>query len=700
MQKTLFSIVASTLLIGSLSDINATSCPSPALVDGGSSSADSLSDCGSSTIDSGQIHTFMGDNLTFSKNVIGASDGVGQIIIGGNLNLGDKNLGTSNQSLDNLTINAGKTLTLNGTGDIDASSISLGGTLDIFYGGAAVIGTIDGSSNDQGVLDVNSYFSTGGVIGGTNKLSSINVGNYFSLIAGHSISSTAISLNNGSTLSFYGDDITIESNVISDNSYDNSVVVNSNSTFKGRIGTSTTRLGNMSIASGKTLILAGDVFSDPIYTNSFSFYGGGLVIDPRDSAIADGSTVTIVDSTNIISSGTVAITDTSMIDYTTTINDNTVVVSASYKGASSLGLIGESASIYSNASSAIGSNDGITSVLNRATTSEERATILKSIRPDGSFGATIGGINLSNSTGATVSNHVALLRQNGSDTGIATGDQLDGMNMWVQVYENDIKQDARNGISGYDADGYGLVLGSDKIINDDTTFGLAFSVGNSKVTSKSDYSTKTDTESYQLSAYLSKELSNNYFVEGIVAYAKNSNDSMRNIAGGSISSANFDSNIYQLQMSVGKTIDLGDYKIIPKGKLSYFKVETDNYSETGAGGLNLMVDTDSFEKIEAYIGTVFTRTQKLASGAEFVPELRAGITREFGDDALTMNSTFQAGGTFSTTGLESAKTSVDLGFGLGYISINKMTELRVDYDFSGKEDYREHSGMLTCKFKF
>lgn len=698
MQKTLLSIVASTILIGSFTDVNAI-CPSQLLVDGGSTAVNSLSTC-TSTIGSEQIHTFTGEDVTFYGDVRGASDGVGQIIIDGNLKLGNRNLGTSSQSLNNLTINSGKTLTLNNTGDIDATSITLAGTLDIFYGGATVIGTIDGDTNSSGVLNINSSFSTGGIIGGTNKLSNINVGNSSTLTAAHNISSTAISLNSGSSLSFYGDDLTIESNIISSNN-DNSIIVNSNSTFKGKIGTLASRVGTISIGSGKTLTLGGDVFSNPIYTNNFSFYGGNLVIDPRDSAIADGATVTIIDSLNLISSiGTASISDTTMIDYTSTINDNTVVVSAHYNGASALGLIGDSATMYSNASSAIGSNDGLTSVLNRSSTSEERETILKSIKPDGSFGATVGGLNLSNSTGGTVSNHIALLRQSGTDTGIATGDQLEGMSIWAQVYGNDIKQDNRNGISGYDADGYGLVLGSDKIINDDTTFGLAFSVGNSNVISNSIYSTKTDTESYQLSAYLSKELSNNYFVEGIVAYAKNSNDSIRNIAGGSIASANFDSNIYQLQMSVGKTIDLGSYKIIPKGKLSYFKVETDTYSETGAGGLNLMVDTESFDKVEAYLGTVFTRSQTLASGAEFVPELRVGITREFGDDALNMNSTFQAGGTFSTTGLEVAKTSLDVGFGLGYISINKMTELRVDYDFSGKEDYREHSGMLTCKFKF
>ena len=447
------------------------------------------------------------------------------------------------------------------------------------------------------------------------------------------------------------------------------------------------------------MTLGGDVFANPIYTSTFT-NSGTLVIDPSNSVIADGAAITIIDSTSSITAGTTSITDTALIDYTITENDNTVVVSASYNSASSLGLSGQNSTLFTSAKSAISSNTGLFTALNNATNSIQREEILESIKPDGSFNASVGGINLSTSTGGTISTHLAAIRQTGSDTGIATGDQLEGINVWAQVFGNDIEQKNRNGYTGYDADGYGFVMGADKLVNDDTTFGLAFSIGNSNITSTSTYSTSTDIDSYQLAAYLSKELDDNYFMEGILSYAINSNDSTRNIAGGSIASADFDSKILQTQISIGKFIDMGDYKIIPKTKVSYINVNTDSYRETGAGGLNLSVNTDNLNKFEVYAGATITRTKVLVDNSSFIPEFRLGLTHQLGDDSVDTSSTLQAGGNFNTTGLKAASTSLDTGFGLAYVSLDKLTEIRFDYDLSAKSDYLRHAGTLTFKYKF
>lgn len=700
MNKQILSTVASTVILGSMSFANALPASCTALSDGGSTAANALSS-GCSEIGSGEVHTITGSSVTFYGDVLGAADDVGQIIIDGDVSTGYENLGSSSKSLNNLTINSGKTLTLNGTGGIDASSITLGGTIDVYYGGTAIIGAIDGSSEGTGVLDINSYFNTGGVIGGTNKISSINIGSGTPFNILHDVSATQISLSSGSTVYFYGDGITIESDIVNTSTNDNSVNVGANTTFKGKIGTSSNRVGSVNIQSGKTLTLGGDVFENPLFVDNFNFYGGTLEIDPSESAISDGASVTIVDATNnIYYGGAVSITDTDMIDYTATTNDNTVVVSAAYKSSYTTGLSGESANIFNNIGSSVGQNNPLFFALNNATTTQEKEDILKSVKPDGSFSSTVGGINLSNSTGGTISDHLALLRTTGSDTGIATGDQMDGLNIWAQVFGNDIDQDNRGGYTGYDANSYGLVIGADKEVENDITVGLAFTFANSDVDSKATFDTSTDIKSYQLSAYLSKQLKENYFFESIFSYARNNNESTRNIAGGSTAYADFDSDIVQAQFSVGKSMNMGEYTIIPKAKLSYIHVNTDKYTETGAGALNLTVDTDNLDKFEAYAGTTITRSSQLDSGALFTPEFRIGLTHGFGDETVDISSSLQGGGNFNTTGLKPASTSLDTGFGLGYTSADKMTEVRFDYDLTTKSDYLKHAGMLTYKIKF
>jgi len=674
----------------------APSCTS--LSDGGSSAASSFSGC--YDIGSGEVHTITGTgNEIFYGDIHGANNDEGQIIIDGDVS-NNGYLGRSGSSLNNLTINTGRTLRVNGS--VNASRITLGGTLDVFYGGSNIIGAIDGLTEGSGVINAYSTIYTGGVIGGTNKISKINLSNGADLVAVDNISANQIAVNGSSDLYFYGGGLTIEADIITDYNYDGSVYVNQSGTLKGKIGTSTEGIYRLNINSGQTLTLAGDVFANPIYTYRTEFYGGTIAIDPSESAIADGASVTVLNSYNTLSyyGGAVTIADTAMVDYTATVNDNSIVVSASYNSAASLGVDGEGANIYQNAGNAIGSNTELFKALNNAGTSQQREDIIKSIKPDGSYTSTTGGMNLSNSTGGTISNHLALLRTEGSDTGIATGDQLEGMNIWTQVFGNDIEQESSSSASGYDADSYGLVIGADKAISDDMTLGFALTMAKSDITSKSAFSTDTDIDSYQLSAYLSKDYSNDYFMETILSYSMNDNTSSRKIAGGAVANASFDSKIIQAQLIGGKTIKSNGFILTPKVKLSFMSVDTDGYTETGAGGLNLTVNTDKLNQLEAYLGTTVAKQYDLESGASFIPEFKIGMSNRFGDDSVDINSTFQAGGNFNTTSIESDKLSLETGFGLAYVSADKLKELRFDYDLTKKTDYTKHTGLLTFKYKF
>lgn len=718
MKKQALSIIASSIIITSYSYAGGAGC-SNQLVDGGTTSITSLPN--DSCIASDDTHTLIGSG-SFNGDLVGVTTGAGNIILDGDLDLGNGSLGYSNSNyLKTLTVNSGKTLTV-ANGHVGINTITLGGTLHInninnLNSGNYVVtnftfSNLNGLSEGQGNFELTGVtFTPNGIIGLGKKLNKISL-NSSTLTADLNIGVTAITsseleLNNSSTLNISGASNDPTSTVINADitslSGTNNINIIQNGKIIGKVGTSTNRLSTLSITSGKTLTLGGDVLSNPIYTDNLNFNSTGiLAIDSSGftTAIGDGDSVTIVDSTNPISYGTTSITDSTMIDYSILENDNSVVVSASYNSASSLGLDDESAKIYNNAKSVIGSSDSFFIALNNATTSDERENILNSLNTDGSFSAIVGGVSLANSTGGTIGEHLALIRTQGNDTGIATGDQFEGLNVWAQIYGNDIDQDDRAGKSGYDAKTYGLVIGADKEVDTGLTFGLAATLGNSNIDTKSTYKTSTDIKSYQLSAYLSKELSEDYFVEGILSYSKNNNETIRNIAGGSQAKADFDTDIIQAKLSTGKTIEINDYQIVPKTSLSYTYVNTENYNESGAGVANLSVDTKSMNKYEIYAGTTVARTIKLENSSELTPEFRLGVTYAFGNDKVETNSTLQSGGSLNSTGLDAADTSLDAGLGLSYSSSDKLTEVRFDYDLTSKSDYIKHSGMLTFKYKF
>lgn len=64
-------------------------------------------------------------------------------------------------------------------------------------------------------------------------------------------------------------------------------------------------------------------------------------------------------------------------------------------------------------------------------------------------------------------------------------------------------------------------------------------------------------------------------------------------------------------------------------------------------------------------------------------------------------SVFQGGGTpFVTNSLNSSDTYIQVGTGLKYISKDKLSEFKLDYDVIDRAGYKEQTGMFTSKFRF
>ncbi len=705
-KKTIISVVASTILVGVLTSASAAGIFT--LADGSSTDADAVVNLG--TLDAGQTHTLTnidGVSGILSGSVGGLNDDVGTIIIDGNIQAVNFNVGEPGNSLSKLIVNSGKTLDL-GTGGINATSTVVGGTVNINQTGVVISGTIDGSSAGVGTLNIGaaSTFNTSGVIGGTNALGLISVGDNLGVFnVNNNVSATDIILLGNSYIST-ASDATIRANI---SGTEGGFSIYNNTTFIGKVGSSTQYLRVVGIGKNVSvsLTLSGDVFNNPIYAEIFKIYPDNeLIIDARSSTIGDGESITLISaSSNLDNGGTVTgPVDTTLIDYTTTVTTGaggSVVVSAAYADAAALGLTGELADMYAAAADVIGSTDELFAALNGATTDQERRDIISSLSPDGSSAGAAGGLGLARSSANTISSHLSMARADvNRDTGIATGDDALNNTVWIQVYGAGAEQKDRDGVSGYNFDGKGFVLGIDQDFGASTILGLALSKGQSHVNSKGIGSAATNIANIQLSAYVSKEFENGFYAEGIASYAKSYNDTSRDVAGSLVASANYESQIYTAQAGVGKTLEVGAYNIIPRVTLSYTQLQTDTYTETGAGGANLTVETQDLNKYEAYLGAGISRAVSMNNNAQFLSELRVGATQEFGDEFNTMSSTFTGGGTFETNGLDAEKTSLDVGVAFSLASENKLAELRLDYDMKAKSDYISQLGKLTAIWKF
>lgn len=308
------------------------------------------------------------------------------------------------------------------------------------------------------------------------------------------------------------------------------------------------------------------------------------------------------------------------------------------------------------------------------------------------------GGNVAGAQGASslVSNVVS-----GRVGGVASGDVLQGVGAWGEVFGVTADQDKRSSIDGYEAETYGLALGGDKELNEKLVVGLALSYADTSVDGKGAVKNNTtDIDSYGLTLYGTQKLNNNFYVDGSLGYTFHDFDSKRVVTVGAVNQtlkADFDGNEYIAKIGAGRNFATGccsDLIITPFADLRYSHLDLDGYTENG-GTAALKVDDESVDSLKSSLGVKFAAELK-----GFTPEFRAAWVHEFGDVEAESTSTYATGGAkFKTKGLEVDRDAALIGASVDFAEV-KGWELSVNYDGEFKSDYDSHTGSVKAKYNF
>lgn len=357
-------------------------------------------------------------------------------------------------------------------------------------------------------------------------------------------------------------------------------------------------------------------------------------------------------------------------------------------------------------------NKGVAAIVNTGTFSTLYQNVLatssidnslESLTPDTSGGAGAASINTSVASTGTVSNRLALLR--GTDngrSGVAAGEgMMANREMWLQAFGTTVEQDERKGVKGFDATTGGMAIGvdSDEVVKG-ARVGVAFSYAKADVDSDQANNAQTDIDTYQLSAYGSRDLANDMYVDAMVSYAWNEHEGSRTDFLSDTYEADYDGNQFSVKAEVGKSIDWANTRVTPNFGLHYINVETDGYSETGTGGNGLTVDTDDQNALLVSFGADVEWNHTGRDGSEYMPYLRAKYSYDAIGDEVETTSSFLGGGTaFKSEGADIARHSLGLGTGVNVVTTSGF-EFTAGYDAEIKEDFLAHTGMLQARWSF
>jgi outer membrane autotransporter protein len=293
-------------------------------------------------------------------------------------------------------------------------------------------------------------------------------------------------------------------------------------------------------------------------------------------------------------------------------------------------------------------------------------------------------------------NRVIQARVEGNQ-GLSSGDEFLGdKHVWLKPFGSWADQGDQDGVAGYKANTTGFALGVDGTRSGDLRLGGAFAYVKSHIDSNSATAPQSsEVDVYQLVGYGSYRLDEKteFSFQGDVGM--NHNNGRRQIALTSVTAASsYDSLSLHMGGSLGRTYALDDKnKLTASLRADYTRIDDNGYTESGAGALNLGVQSRAAEALVLGIDGKLAHT--LTSHSTLTANLGVGY------DALNQQSSITAafagapGAAFTTYGLNPSPWLLRGGVGVVRMAANGL-EVSARYD----AEYRENFLNQTASVKF
>jgi outer membrane autotransporter protein len=291
-------------------------------------------------------------------------------------------------------------------------------------------------------------------------------------------------------------------------------------------------------------------------------------------------------------------------------------------------------------------------------------------------------------------------RQNAA-RGFNSGDPVFGdRNLWVKPFASYSEQDNADGSYGFEADSYGVGLGFDGEYGQGSRLGVAFFYADSDVDTN-DISQGSDIDSFSLLFYgstpvLDETTELSYQLGG----GWQSTESSRYISASDVTAeGEYTANNLFAQVRGARELQLSDrLRSLAGLELSYSYYSSPSYSESGAGGLNL--DVDSFDSDSLVLKATGDFNYALSTTLELLANV--GVGYDLIDDDVSVSSSFQgaSGLTFTTEGIDNGPFIYEAGAGVSK-KLNEELAFDLKYELDGRgSDYTNHTLYAKVNYKF
>lgn len=275
--------------------------------------------------------------------------------------------------------------------------------------------------------------------------------------------------------------------------------------------------------------------------------------------------------------------------------------------------------------------------------------------------------------------------------GMSSGDNgIDNGAMWVQGLYNSAKLDDTSKGKGFDSDSTGIALGAEKNINDAVKLGLGYAYTNTDIDG---FMRKTDVDTHTAILYGEYKPSQ-WYVNGIATYGWSDYSEKKNVAGLGVN-ADYDIDSIGLQAMTGYDMNFQGVDVTPEIGLRYVNIKQDSYQDSAGQTMG----KNSSDILTGVAGITAGKDFALNNGMTLRPEARLAMTYDMVNDSSNSVVTLANGSAYSVDGQALDRFGIEAGAGLT-ADVNDEVELSVAYEGRFRQDYRDHTGLLSAKYKF
>jgi len=276
---------------------------------------------------------------------------------------------------------------------------------------------------------------------------------------------------------------------------------------------------------------------------------------------------------------------------------------------------------------------------------------------------------------------------------------------WTKGFGSSGRQDNESNMSGYSAKAYGVMLAYEMPWNEQTRVGFGGGYANTTVDGN-DATGRTKIDSYQLMTYFDHTMGP-VFVEGSLMAGINRYDGSRPILFPGINrtaNASFNGQQYTAMLATGKHFVFDQTVVTPLVSLQLTHIAVGSYQESGAGDVNLNVNSQSYNFVQSGLGV--KAEQLIRSGANtYVPEVHVKWLHDFKATTMQQDASLAGGGSsFSASGVSQDRDLFNVGVGISLLTCNCernawSVKALYDYKWNGS-GYSANQVSVIASLKF